>query len=382
MRMQAIDACRGAAMLLVCLSHFCQAYLDPLGLEMLEFQTRWITRMSSPCFVIISGLLVGYLFERDGSRFPAMRTRFIDRAFFTLTIGHLLLAVSQLPRVDRATDISRILFITDVLAIATIVGPRLLGVFGARARLGIAIGLIAASWAAIMGWRPSPDGWARMAKEILVGDLGPSRLVYNFPLLPWLGLHIAATVFGQGVFRWSREERRGRTARAAALIGLGSMGLAVLLRLAYRVAAPLLSGGIAAALDALTVPARRPPTPTFFLFFGGMALLLVAAVLMADDHRWRGTAAVLSSAVRVGRHSLVAFVVQFYVYSGLYVLRLPWTPFWPLIFAATVLIVYGAVAWWDRHGSHDWLTVGWPWTLPGQRRDRAAPKVRGPVSVA
>jgi len=66
-RVDSLDVARGTAMLVVCLSHFAATYLAPWDNPALSPVVRWcgrfagtISMVASPCFVSVSGIVVGY----------------------------------------------------------------------------------------------------------------------------------------------------------------------------------------------------------------------------------------------------------------------------------------------------------------------------------
>jgi prepilin signal peptidase PulO-like enzyme (type II secretory pathway) len=86
-------------------------------------------------------------------------------------------------------------------------------------------------------------------------------------------------------------------------------------------------------------------------------MLMVAAVLEAGHS---GIAPWLMNQLRqLGQASFFVYVIQFYVYGiVLHTLRLPYTPFWPLIFLFTIaLLVLVAIPWNWKEGNR-FLTVG------------------------
>ena len=91
-------------------------------------------------------------------------------------------------------------------------------------------------------------------------------------------------------------------------------------------------------------------------FFGGIGLM--TAGMMAAWAEARPRAAVIRWLGVVGKSSLVAFVVQSFIYH--FVLRslhLPFTPLWPFLFVATFgLVVLSAMAW-QRWFGNDLLSV-------------------------
>jgi hypothetical protein len=84
---------------------------------------------------------------------------------------------------------------------------------------------------------------------------------------------------------------------------------------------------------------------------------------------------------QLGQASFFVYVIQFYVYGiVLHTLRLPYTPFWPLIFLFTIaLLVLVAIPWNWKEGNR-FLTVGVGAFLDRADRRRRARHER-PIAV-
>lgn len=60
-------------------------------------------------------------------------------------------------------------------------------------------------------------------------------------------------------------------------------------------------------------------------------------------------------------------------------LRLPWSPFWPLLLLATALLHVAAARRWERAGGNRLLTVGYPGLV--RALERRAPSPSGSPRV-
>src|SRR5437870_5328374 len=106
-RIQNLDASRGVALVLVCLSHFVAVYFGTKhvgGLFQLPAFPIAIGMIASPTFVAISGTILGLLFVVQRDTFATLRLKLLDRAIFVLTVAHVLIACSRLPYERHATD--------------------------------------------------------------------------------------------------------------------------------------------------------------------------------------------------------------------------------------------------------------------------------------
>lgn len=96
-RIEVIDAGRGAAMLLVFLSHFSEFYFGYHGKTRLLETMYNITMIASPSFMLISGTMLGYLFRSNPGGYQRIREKYIDRGLFLLLVAHILIFIIMLP---------------------------------------------------------------------------------------------------------------------------------------------------------------------------------------------------------------------------------------------------------------------------------------------
>lgn len=85
--------------------------------------------------------------------------------------------------------------------------------------------------------------------------------------------------------------------------------------------------------------------------------MLVAGILEAGR---RGMQPFLLSQLRqIGLASFFVYIVQFYVYVVvLRALRLPYTPFWPLFFLFSIVLLAAVARVWNLREGNRYLTVG------------------------
>ncbi|NPC73893.1 MULTISPECIES: heparan-alpha-glucosaminide N-acetyltransferase domain-containing protein [Corallococcus] len=362
-RLEAVDAMRGSVMLLVFLSHFADAYLYPLGGEAAHLRERihLLTRLATPGFMVISGLMLGLLYARSRD-FGPLRTRLQRRGLFLLTAGHLLIVPTYRFWPDESLVLLRTLPVTDTLAVALLVGPWVVTRLNGRARAVLGLGLFALSWTVSLCWWPE---WivARTFKEVFFGQRELSVLLSGFPVVPWLGVYLVGSMFGEWLGTWGRADVKG-VGRRFELVGLGiAMGGAALVVLHIAVH-HLWHGAGFDTLMALTSQSQKyPPGPAYVALYGGTALALMGLLLHAEQAGYLSR--FLRAASVIGRHSLLAFVLQFYVYyAGLYLLRLHYTPLWPLLFVFTAGLQWCALYAWDLRGRAREASARLPATVP------------------
>ena len=355
-RVPGIDAARGVAMVLVCLSHFATTVLYPQGALAVG---RWLVSVSmvaTPTFVLLAGLLLGLSLHAGGSALARRRRQLVDRGVFLVTVGHVLLLVASVPPEAYGSSLFQP-FVTDAIGFSMLVGSQVTERVSMRSRAILATSLYVTSMAAaLLG--PSA-GAVGGAKALLVGA-GPSdAAAYSFPLLPWLAVYLLASVLGQ-LFAGRVLDADRSIRRPILQAGVAAVALAVLVRLAVRtlVAMEWLTPGASAALTFLGSPWQKsPPGPLYLLFFGGIALVILAEVF-ALARRPGLHARVLRPFEVIGRASLAVFVVQQFMYfTILRQLHVRYTPAWPVIFLGTVAGLYLFAAWWHRRELNRCLTV-------------------------
>ncbi len=360
-RLKNLDAARGAAMVLVCLSHFTQVYLAraSTGATARLGYLYALGMIASPTFVAISGTVLGLLYVVKREGFAALRIKLLDRSLFLLTVAHVLIACSRLTYQDHPIDALRMTFMTDTIGVCVIAGVFLITVTSRVVRCVLGAFCFGLAWRLLYLWTPSQT-LSVLAKEVLVGSASGHVLAYTVPILPWFGVYIAATALGEYVGEYYRRANLKAVERTLLIAGSATTGLA----LAVRALGWVVTSRLAAEPKALAYwgpffsPwSKLPPGPDYVLFFGGLGLLLIWGVTVAS-HRARFIW-LMSQLAIIGRSSLAVFTFQFYVYFTLLgSIHLRPTMWWPAIFVASLAIILAFARWWDRHGFNRVFTVG------------------------
>lgn len=357
-RIEAIDAARGTAMVLVCLSHFVSAYVRGNGAP-LRF-VRALTLLSAPSFMVVSGTLLGFFYATKRQRFAEVVRSFANRGLFLLTIGRVVLCCGNIIWSGGFWESFKYVYITDTVAVNLIFGPLLVSRMRPKTRLGFAFGLMLVSWLVVASW--TPGGWfLELIKETIFGDYEYSfhSLHYAFPLLPWFSLYFASTCLGEALAKRASGAGAGHWHVHFAKVGFSIMGVALFLKSIYWMGRPgLLKLGVSAtsAYTLTGLGQKSPPSLLYFLWYGGMGVLMIAAASKLQT--WPRFAGYFRWASTVGRSSLLVFMLQYYVYFTLLaVLRLKHTPLWPLYFAISVVFLGAIARAWERSGGNRWLTL-------------------------
>jgi uncharacterized membrane protein len=361
-RVASIDAARGTAMLFVCLAHFTNSYFFLNGREDIGGNLVVIGMIASPTFVAVSGLVAGFLAVTRGSSFAHLRRKLIDRGLFLLLFGHLVLALSGLVTGKSFVHAYRVEYITDAIGFAILIGPWLVTRLSGRSRLLLAATVFALDWWAILFWGPS-EGIPALAKQYLVGIVNPGQWELTsggFPAIPWTAVYLVGTVIGERVGSYYVGKRQTTAHLLLAKLGFLSvvctLGVKISLVLLRR-SAPLFVQAHPTLMHFLSFYQKFPPGPVYLCFFGGAGMLLVAGILEAGR---RGMQPFLLNQLRqIGLASFFVYIVQFYVYGVVErSLRIPYTPFWPLIFLSSIVLLAMVASVWNSREGNRFLTVG------------------------
>jgi uncharacterized membrane protein len=344
-RLQAFDAARGIAVLFMCLSHFVGVYFrNPTHVQRVVMS---VCMVASPTFIILSGVMLGFLSDAGDDSFRRLRFKLTDRAVFLLTITHVLLTIAMWPTDRAASHGWGRSSITDAVAIAILFAlwtPR-------RRRLRVVLGVVglALSWFVVLHWHPTNTVDVGL-KELLFGAPSFQLFSYSWPVIPWASAYIVCTVLGDMMGRRRHEPARmvrlGFVAAASSFAGAAGWAL-----LGRRLA-------VGQHLAPMFSPwTKFPPSPEYFLLFGGCALVLISTVLWCAHRHWFEL--LNREAARLGRCSLMLFVAQAFVYYfTLTLFPLPSTSLWPLLFVVTLIPLYVVAYFWDRRKLNAMLSVG------------------------
>lgn len=356
-RFEAFDAARGVGMLLVCLSHFSTSYLHQENGSTRDLMFN-IGMIASPTFVAVSGIMLGLLSTRNDQTFSDLRVKLTDRALFMLVIAHNLITLSLIRWIPHGSSAMRRSVMTDTIAGCLLAGVWLVTTTSRRLRIGAGIACVVVAWVLVLRW--SPNGMlGEDAKELLVGAIPYQALAYTVPMLPWFGVYLICTAFGQHLGGlYLRGDRRG-VERAFLIVAVSGIGFAIGARLLRGALEP---SGHAAALAWAFAPVfspwqKIPPSPAYMAFFGGLGFGLLWLVMSVTHRGWFRP--LTREAATIGRCSLAVFVAQYFMYYTLLgPLRLPYSRAWPLLLLASfgLMLLFARV--WDRHKLNAVLTVG------------------------
>lgn len=357
-RESAIDFARGAAMLLVFLAHFSeeQWVSDATGGVLLLLHR--VAMIATPTFVLVSGLTLSFVLWRTGSEGLSQRKlRVLDRALFLIVVVHIVLVVSEDLLAPNGGSLREV-FITDMVALNLLLGLILLPGTSIRLRLLLGFAWYCLGWMIHFSWHPLNLG-AAVAEEILTGPNAGHALDYGFPVFQWAGVFLLGTVMGEGFAKARSSEARQSWAIRTMRQGLAAVLAAVVLKTAVIVS-PLarLFESRPEYTEAASLLGKLPPSPVYLLFFGGIGACLIAAATLISMKQILPIATEWVAVL--GRNSLVAFVLQSYVFRDL-VGRVslgerPWT--WPIALAGSTLLIWSGTWMWDRVNGNRWLTVG------------------------
>jgi uncharacterized membrane protein len=308
-RLRFLDAARGVTMFLVFLSHFAWLYVTEPEQQVWRDGLIRIGMIATPTFVILSGMVLGVQYHVARAAFARIQARFIDRGLFLLLVGHAAICLALV----RVEDSVFVLYSTDIIGIAMILGALIVPNLGGVSRLCLAAAIYAVSWVAVYFWHPVPAGsTGDIVKELLFGSLRPTALPsHSFPIMPWFAVYMAASVLGEYLAALSRNGAIRRLAIQLTVLGVAGVAVVAAVKLAaLGLGLSPLTGNVASAL--LRVGQKSPPAPLYLLSYGGLGLLLLCGCIVVEARQWFRSG--LRCAATCGEASLFLFLGHFYLF--------------------------------------------------------------------
>jgi hypothetical protein len=331
----------------------------------------WLERVgmvASPTFMLISGVMLGFLAQASEGRFDRLQQKLIDRGLFLLLVGHVLIGVSQVnPGLDLWSALCRV-NITDVAGVGLLVGATVVPRTTVRQRLGAAAAIYLVYLVATAVWKPTtPVG--SLFSDLLIGAQPLTQLTFTFALVPWMAWYLAGTTVGTCLGRFRAAGQGAVAGRWMIRLGTVAVVAAVAVKATYHLAK---TGGLIAPNEILFQQTylwgKYPPSIGYFLLFGGLGTLGFGALWVAENAgRWRTA---IDRLAVVGRASWVVFLVQAAVYSALQYGVRPPRSMWaaPLYFAASLAVPLVVAHWWSARDLNRLLTVGYGRRRPAPQR--------------
>lgn len=358
-RIDAIDAARGCAMVMVCLSHV-RFHFDPDS-ALYELLTT-VTRIATPTFLLLSGFVAAYLLRGDKS--GRVGVILADRGLFLLLVAHLLLGLADLDRTTPTQWVFARVSIPDAIGVALCMAVlfRRVSVGGLMA---IGVSLCLMSWIVALTWLPQSE-WALAAGRVLFNLRGASNWLTDVALLPYLGTFLIGMAMSSHLHHALTVGEHPIIARRLITIGASTMLAAVALVVAWHFGSDSLPGTLrephVADLLRHTIDPRIkwPPSPAYLLFYGGAGLLM-AGIFFAGK-----PAAIVGPIVRItstiGRASLMCFVLQdwlLFVVPKIFGFRdVISVTFWLAYVSFVLVALYVAALFWGSIRGNRFFTVG------------------------
>jgi uncharacterized membrane protein len=360
-RIAAIDAARGCAMVLVCLSHVKQHLFE--SAPALYWLLMTVTRVATPAFLLLSGFVIGYLLRRDSRGHVGITL--VDRGLFLLLVTHALMGISKL---GQHAGVVPWLFerveITDVIGVALFVAVLLRSV-PPRILIGLGVGLCLVSWPGAM-LLEAHSTLARMILGPLLHVRSAAGASIEAPFVAYVGVFL----IGMGLSGRFHGELLAGAARdiARPLLKVGAIAVAIALLgvllwhsmkglLPEALRTPPLVELVRGALDPRW---KLPPSPAYLLFYGGFGLLLTSGFLNGRP-AWLVSPVARFTAV-IGRASLMCFVAQDLLFFGIPTAlglgSIDSVVFWFAYLAFGLMVLYALARRWDEAGGNRFLTVG------------------------
>jgi len=353
-RIVEIDALRGTAMLLVCVAHFFTVYFPPKGIPWVVLMQRSFM-VASPTFILVSGLMLGFLYKSQLPEFASIRLKLVDRAVFLITVGHILIMIARAALPGGFNTAIHRVFITDAIGFSIIAGSFLITRTSTQTRFLLSVMLYVASWIMTLFFHPSFT-LLRGIHDALFGtfmDEGP--YLVGFYLVPWFSFYLLGSCLGEVLS--DKMNSRRRLAAWILRTALVFTGLAVAIKGAYMF---LHRFGVIPhsewAYSLTSLFQKYPPGPVYFLFYGGIGMFVL--FLLLQFGRVRIAKSYVSWASVLGRTSLITFIIQYYVYWVFLSSVHLYTRFWLFPLLGSVVFIYVLSYLWLRKDLNGFLTVG------------------------
>jgi len=283
-RFDAVDWLRGFVMVLMALDHtrdlMSRSVLgdpEPLNLSqttMALFLTRWVTHFCAPVFVFLAGT-GAFLSGARGASKRTLAWFLVTRGIWLILLEFTLVHLGWFFNFEYTLLIGQVIWAIGgsmiIMAALVALPSWVLGLLGVAliAGLGTLDGVRVDQLGA---WSPL---WRAFVSPGFV-NLGPgTRVIFAYPILPWLGIMLAGYAFG-AVWLWERRRRR----LFVMILGLVLTGLFVALRFANGYGDPRpwekQSTEVFTALSFLNCN-KYPPSLLYTLMTLGPALVLLAA---------------------------------------------------------------------------------------------------------
>lgn len=371
-RIAAVDAARGCAMLLVCLSHIKQHFVE--SAPELYWVLLMTTRIATPTFLLLSGFVIGHLLR--GNSKGNVTWLLVDRGLFLVLIVHFLLGVNELDQLSFTEWVFGKVMITDVIGIALCIAVVIRGASTA-ALISAGTVLCLASWVIAITWVVESAGMRQLAAVLFHVNSAPNQLI-DIAVVPYLGLFL----IGMGLSSYCHEAlQNGESQRLARRLGsLGLIGIGIVISgiLAWHFGKDALPDAwrephIVSLLRSTLHPGSKvPPSPAYLMFYAGVGLVMTAAFFYGRP-RWL-VASIASKTAVIGKASLLCFIAQdwllFLVPQVLGFEHLTSVPFWLAYLALCVVALFYLSTQWIRLDGNRFFTIGLKHVM--QRRRAAA----------
>jgi uncharacterized membrane protein len=358
-RILEMDAVRGAAMVGVVLSHSA-AFLTQGTHPEVFFALSTIGMFATPTFLLLSGVLCGFLRDSGTRDQHSYRLSLLGRGLFLLTVCHVLLGLTHWVWQPFAHAMWQSVYVTDAVGVGLIIASRLPRQMSRNALLIAGASLLLVSWVAaatLAATHPVSIYLLRIAVGMRVeaGDQDPEGWIV--PIVPYLGIFLVGMAGG---VEYARRAALGQQIRDVAgfcaRVGIACISLGIVAKLTWLGARPNIPASARPLLHFLTDPhSKIPPGPVYLLVFGGSGILLAGIVALRANFLRHLT--IIAAAL--GQASLIMYVLQYWLTS------VPATGFglrgglvfWCFAVSITLAVLVAVATFANRQRLNRWLTA-------------------------
>jgi uncharacterized membrane protein len=374
-RLAGIDAARGIAMILVCVSHVRHHFRD---FDAVYALLTAITRIATPTFLLLSGFVAAHVLT---SGKPGARIAIVDRALFVLIAGHLLLNVEELRLVPLGQWLLERVTVTDAIGVSLAMSALLVWLPSrVLTLLGMFLALISWPIARMLTADANLGGYVLTALFDVRSNHGS---LVDAAIVPYLGVFLVGMGLSKGSLSLLVTRNHAALARKFVRVAVTAIVTCAVLALLARSFKDPIAHALGTPLSTLLLQGlnpmqKLPPSPAYLGSYGSAALLIAAACLASRPQML--VRPIVNWSATIGRASLLCFVLQDWMLKMIpIVLGFESTrsvAFWMVYLVVTVLALYLAASKWSAHGANRLLSVGLKSWAEGKRaqRSRSDPK--------
>jgi hypothetical protein len=308
--------------------------------------------------------MVGMLCADAAQHGRDLRSQFLNRGLFLLTVGHLLIALAESHLRGSLWLTMRGVTVVDEIGLCTFTAAFFVQTLAiprhCKSIATVGALVLAVAWLANIYWIPQDPAALTVEKALIGGNASFANFVAHAPVLQHVAIYLIGLPLGHQFASLVRREVAYR-AVAARLMSIGALlvSAALGLRLVRYALDHLLALRDPVIDLTLKITEKTPPSPGYLMFFGGCAFLLIGILFRASETAGARALGTLRWLAVIGRASLVVFILQYFLYWTLPdLLNLQPNKLAAAFFFFNVLVIRWVAGVWGRLHGNRWMTFG------------------------